>query len=73
MTGPEHYLRADQLTESVTRTGKGKIEDEIVVSNDYLGMIAAAHVHAVLALAAGTALDSDRREWFNVASGKLGD
>jgi hypothetical protein len=36
-------------------------------------MTARAHVHATLALAAATALDSDRREWFKVAGGKLGD
>jgi hypothetical protein len=29
-----------------------------------------AQVHAVLALAAATAVDSDRREWLDVAGGK---
>jgi len=53
--------------------GKGEIEDEIMVSNDYPGIITAAQVHAVRAPAAATALDSDRREWFNVAGGKLSD
>jgi len=51
--------------------GKGAIEAEIMVSNDHPGIIAAAQVHVVRALAAVTALDSDRREWFNVAGGKL--
>ena len=55
------------------RMGKGEIEDEIMVSNDYPGIITAAQVHAVRAAAAATALDSDRREWFNVAGGKLSD
>jgi hypothetical protein len=73
MTGPEHYRRAEQLVESVTRRGKGELEDEAMVSNDHPGLIAAAQVHAVLALTAATALDSDRREWFNVAGSKLSD
>jgi hypothetical protein len=62
MTGPEHYRRAEKLVESVTRSGKGELEDEIVVSDGHPGIIAAAQVHAVLALAAATALDSDHRE-----------
>ena len=49
------------------------LEDPIVVSDDHPGTIAAAQVHAVLALAAATALDTDRREWLNVAGGKLSD
>jgi hypothetical protein len=73
MTGPEHYRRAEQLVESVARRGKGDLEDPIVVSDDHPGTIAAAQVHAVLALAAATALDTDRREWLNVAGGKLSD
>ena len=73
MTGPEHYRRAEQLVESITRRGKGDLEDPIVVSNDHPGTIAAAQVHAVLALAAATALDSDHREWFSIAGSKLSD
>jgi hypothetical protein len=73
MTGPEHYRRAEQLVESATRRGEGELEDEIVVSDDHPGIIAAAQVHAVLALAAATALDSDHREWFKVAGSKLSD
>ena len=72
-TGPEHYRRAEQLVESITRRGKGDLEDPIVVSDDQPGTIAAAQVHAVLALAAATALDSDHREWFTVAGSKLSD
>jgi len=34
MTGPEHYRRAEQLVERVTRSGKGGLDDEIVVSDD---------------------------------------
>jgi hypothetical protein len=51
MTGPEHYRRAEQLVESVTRKGKGHFEPAIVVSDNSPGKIAAAQVHAVLALA----------------------
>ena len=58
--------------ERVTRKGRD-LEKAIVVSNDYPGIIAAAQVHAVLALAAATALDSERREWLNVAGGKRND
>jgi hypothetical protein len=50
-----------------------QLEDEIVVSNDHPGIIAAAQVHAVLALAATTALDSDHPQWFKVAASKLID
>lgn len=73
ITGPEHYRRAEQLVESVTGRGKGDLEDEIVVSDDHPGTIAAAQVHAVLTLAAATALHSDHREWFTVAGSKLAD
>jgi hypothetical protein len=73
MTDPEHYRRAEQLVESVTRKGKGAFEPAIVVSDPSPGKIAEAQMHAILALAAATALDSDRREWLDVAGGKLGD
>ncbi len=69
MTGPEHYRRAEQLVESVTRIDG----DEISVVNNHPGRIAAAQVHATLALAAATALDSDRPEWFRVTGSKLSD
>ena len=73
MTGPEHYRRAEQLVESVTRRGKGPFQPAIVVSDPSPEKIAAAQVHAVLALAAATALDTDRQEWLDVAGGKLSD
>ena len=59
--------------ESVTRKSKGQFEPAIVVFDNSPGKIAAAQVHAVLALAAATALDSDRRERLDVAGGKLSD
>lgn len=73
MTGPEHYLPSRATVERVTRMGEGEIEDEIMVSDGFPGVIAAAQVHAVLALAAATTLNSDRPEWFNVAGSKLSD
>ena len=48
-------------------------QDEVMVFDGHPGIIAAAQVHAVLALAAATALDSDRREWFGVAGSRLSD
>jgi hypothetical protein len=63
MTGPEHSRRAEQLVDSVTRRGKGDLEDEIVVSNDHPGTIAAAQVHAVLALADTGNPPGSRRRW----------
>jgi hypothetical protein len=42
-------------------------------SDNSPGKLAAAQVHAILALAAATVLDSDRREWLDVAGGKLSD
>lgn len=66
-----HYRRAEQLVESVMRRGKGASEPGIVGSDNSPGTIAAVHVHTVFALAAATALNSDRREWLDVAGSKL--
>jgi hypothetical protein len=52
MTGPEHYLPIEQLMERVTWIDGGEISD----SRAYPESLAAAQVHAVLALAAATAL-----------------
>jgi len=49
MTGPEHYLRAEELLNDLSTTHPGP------------GNIATARVHATLALAAATALSSDFR------------
>ena len=62
MTGPEHYRRAEQLIESSTRTNEFGVQ---IVTNSE--SIAVAQTHALLALTAATALDSDSREWLNVA------
>ena len=73
MTGPEHCRRAEQLMESTTRKGKTAFEPVTVVSDPSPERVAMAQAHAVLALAAATAVDSDRREWLDVAGGKLSD
>lgn len=48
MTGPEHYIRAEQLVRQV-RDGHQE-------GTDVAAIIAAAQVHATLALAAATAM-----------------
>ena len=69
MTGPEHYRRAEQLIENSTSTNE--FGAQIVTTSSEF--IALAQTHAFLALAAATALDSDRQKWLDVAGGKLSD
>ncbi len=59
--------------ESTTRKGRTSVEPATVVSDPRPEKVAAAQVHAILALAAATALDSNHRKWFTVAGGKLSD
>lgn len=68
MTGAEHYRRAEQLLESVTISRA----DVIAIRSDRdPQVIVAAQAHAVLALAAATALGRhDNPEWLNVAGTK---
>ena len=66
MTGPEHYRQAEQLIESITSMNEFGVQ--IAKSPEF---IAAAQTHAILALAAATALDSDNREWLNGAGTKI--
>jgi hypothetical protein len=56
MTGPEHYRRAEQLIEGVIKEVK----------------CAEAHIHALLALAAATAVrtQADQEAWISVAATK---
>jgi hypothetical protein len=68
MTGPEHYRRAEQLIKSSTSTNEFGVQ--IVTRPEF---ITVAQTHALLALAAATALDSDQPEWLDVAGGKLSD
>lgn len=72
MTGPEHYVRAEQLLREV-RDGHQE-------GTDVVAILAAAQVHATLADAAATALSApdrgasvsdvrnDRRAWGQVAA-----
>ena len=69
MTGPEHYGRAEQLIKGSTSTNEFGVQ--IVTTSPE--SIALAQTHALLAFAAATALDSDSREWLDVAGGKLSD
>lgn len=48
MTGPEHYLRAEQLVRAV--------RDGYQEGTDVAAILSAAQVHATLALAAATAM-----------------
>jgi hypothetical protein len=57
MTGPEHFLRAEQLAaEAAKHLGHGEGQDTAAV------WAAVAQVHATLALAAATTLNSEGRQ-----------
>ncbi len=67
MTGPEHYLAAEDLLEPMAGRDRGTFPEEDRV-------VAEAQVHAVLALAAATALASDGldlRAWREAAGTKV--
>jgi hypothetical protein len=69
MTGPEHYREAERLlTEQVFRDRTGG-----TTTRSFEETVAAAQVHATLALAAATAINPGARgaEWREVA-GKTG-
>jgi len=62
MTGPYHYRRAEEIL--------GEIEATNAVSEEAdTGLAIRAQAHAILALAAATAIDpgGQRREWQDVA------
>jgi hypothetical protein len=75
-TGPEHYLAAERLLRILTKPTEhgGTVIDASMNPN----VVAAAQVHATLALAAATALgregegstlpSQDRNAWFDVAA-----
>jgi hypothetical protein len=70
MTGPEHYLRAEELAAEAGRLfGQGDGQATAGV------WAAVAQAHAVLALAAATAVGAsgaDNRAWTDAAGTKLG-
>lgn len=63
MTGPDYYRAAERLLEQAESPEAARPPAW------YLGQ---AKVHATLALATATALDSDNRDWIEVAGGKFG-
>jgi len=63
MTGAEHYRKAERLLESISSTGS---DGRLVISTGYPEVIAAAQVHATLALAARTAREPDAQRWWDV-------
>jgi hypothetical protein len=69
MTGPEHYQEAETQAESAAHAIDDRMFDDARVS---LGL---AQVHATLALAAATGVNSankdERQEWQYVAGVKL--
>jgi hypothetical protein len=77
MTGPEHYQEAERL---VSTAGADALDDDFT-REEWLAFrtadLAAAQVHATLALAAATALapagySQDKTAWREVAGGAAG-
>jgi hypothetical protein len=64
MTGPEHYLAAERLLGEIQEHPSSSI-------NKTESLMGQAQVHATLALAAATALNSDDRRWAEVAGTRL--
>jgi predicted trehalose synthase len=69
MTGPDHYLEAEELTEKAREyLGQGDEQESAAV------WAAVAQVHATLALAAASALGTmaaESRPWADVAGTRL--
>ena len=69
MTGPEHYAEAERLLALAERHGSGA-----TYGPEWTLTLAAAQVHATLALAAATAggtAGPDSRAWADVAAARL--
>ena len=67
MTGAEHYHKAERLMESISSKGS---DGRLVISTGYPEVIAAAQVHATLALAASTAWEPDSPHFWDVGRPK---
>ena len=69
MTGPEHYREAEELLDTLRGRDRGTVPHEVSIA-------AEAQVHAVLALAAATALSGismpDDQAWRDVAATSTG-
>lgn len=68
MTGPDHYAEAERLLALAGRHSKGATYDQ-----EWTPTLAAAQIHATLALAAATAVGTagpDSRAWADVAATK---
>ena len=62
MTGPEHYREAEELMESLANRDRDEYPGDTVTAE--------AQVHAILALAAATAIGGrpeEERRWMDVA------
>ena len=70
MTGPEHYAEAERLLAVADRHTSG-----VTYGPEWTLTLTAAHVHATLALAAATAVETagpDRHAWADIAATKYG-
>ena len=68
MTGPEHYAEAERLLAVADRHTSG-----VTYGPEWTLTLTAAHVHATLALAAATAVETagpDRHAWADIAATK---
>ena len=68
MTGPDHYAEAERLLALAGRHSKGS-----TYGQEWTPTLAAAQIHATLALAAATAVGTagpDSRAWADVAATK---
>src|SRR6185437_11644048 len=70
MTGPEHYAEAERLLAVADRHTSG-----VTYGPEWTLTLTAAHVHATLALASATAVETagpDRHAWADIAATKPG-
>ena len=70
MTGPEHYAEAERLLAVADRHTSG-----VTYGPEWTLTLTAAHVHATLALAAATAVETagpDGHAWADIAATKPG-
>jgi hypothetical protein len=65
VTGPEHYREAERIMREMTIVEDGRVQEAALPE-----AMAAAQVHAILALAAATGVEAtgaDGRAWIEVA------